>query len=101
MAAAEQVWRVPQDHPALAGHFPGRPIVPGALLLDHAVLLAQALVGGPTRRWAVAQAKFHSPCGPGEVLAFDFRQSASGSLVFSVRCAGREVASGILATMAE
>ena len=28
-------FRVEADHPALEGHFPGRPIVPGVVLLDE------------------------------------------------------------------
>ena len=28
-------FRVAADHPALPGHFPGRPIVPGVVILDH------------------------------------------------------------------
>ena len=50
MDTAEFVWAVPPDHPAFAGHFPGRPIVPGVVLLDQALLFAAQMrgeAGGP------------------------------------------------------
>ncbi len=90
------VWRVPLDHPAFAGHFPGRPIVPGVVLLDRALLLAQArntqLGGG----WQVGQAKFLSPCGPGDELVFELRPGPREGYVFTVRCGDRDVATGQL-----
>lgn len=96
MGSAESVWRVPPDHPAFAGHFPARPIVPGVVLLDHAILLAQGLHGGPVEGWRVDQTKFLSPCGPGEALHFALEVSARGAIVFRVSCEGRAVASGSL-----
>lgn len=33
----EQDLLIPADHPSAAGHFPGTPIIPGALLLDAVV----------------------------------------------------------------
>jgi 3-hydroxyacyl-[acyl-carrier-protein] dehydratase len=61
---------VAEDHPAFAGHFPGRPIVPGALLIDLAVLAIERASG--RRIAAVAQAKFLSPATPGEALVAAF-----------------------------
>lgn len=96
MAGLEATWRVPADHPAFAGHFPGRPIVPGVVLLDRALQLAQARQGGPVGGWQVTQVKFLSPCGPGDELAFAWRDGVRGGLAFSVRCGEREIASGSL-----
>jgi 3-hydroxyacyl-[acyl-carrier-protein] dehydratase len=41
-------FRVPVDHPALAGHFPGHPMVPGVVLLDRALTLIAARLEGLT-----------------------------------------------------
>jgi len=53
------------DHPCLPGHFPGRPLVPGVVLLDRVVAAIEAAHGplGPLR---LPQAKFVQPLLPGE-----------------------------------
>jgi 3-hydroxymyristoyl/3-hydroxydecanoyl-(acyl carrier protein) dehydratase len=96
MGALDPVWRVPADHPAFAGHFPGHPILPGVVLLDRAVLLAQQRLGADSAAWRVSQAKFLSPCGPGDELAFELQEGARGGWTFVVRCGERDVASGQL-----
>jgi 3-hydroxyacyl-[acyl-carrier-protein] dehydratase len=97
MATAEFVWAVPPDHPAFAGHFPARPIVPGVVLLDHALLFAAQMSGVvPAGGWQVAQAKFFVPVGPAQVLSFALHTTPRGAIAFSVRCADIEVAAGSL-----
>jgi 3-hydroxymyristoyl/3-hydroxydecanoyl-(acyl carrier protein) dehydratase len=57
---------VPADHPALAGHFPGRPVVPGVVLLEATL----AAVGG-SGAWtlqSIPTAKFLQPVLPGEQI---------------------------------
>lgn len=60
----EFAFSVPADHPALPGHFPDRPIVPGVLLLDRVISTLEATVGRPIVR--LEQIKFVSTLGPGE-----------------------------------
>jgi 3-hydroxymyristoyl/3-hydroxydecanoyl-(acyl carrier protein) dehydratase len=56
--------RFPASHPAFPGHFPGAPVVPGALLLG-AALEALGMGGAGTR---IASAKFLHPVAPGEEI---------------------------------
>ena len=57
MAEAEFLWTVPADHPAFPGHFPGRPIVSGVVLLDQAIRFAEILLGRPGLNWQVGNAE--------------------------------------------
>jgi 3-hydroxymyristoyl/3-hydroxydecanoyl-(acyl carrier protein) dehydratase len=84
------------DHPAFAGHFPDRPLVPGVLLLAHvleAVLADPVLAAavGPAPRLAVA--KFLAPVGPGVALAVRFETTPT-ALRFEVEAGGRGVGAG-------
>ncbi len=53
------------DHPCLPGHFPGRPIVPGVILLDR-VVDALELAQGMLPALRLPQVKFLKPLFPGQ-----------------------------------
>jgi 3-hydroxymyristoyl/3-hydroxydecanoyl-(acyl carrier protein) dehydratase len=59
---AESV-NVAPTHPALPGHFPGNPIVPGVVLLDR---IAAALEKDGSRLARIGVVKFLTPLKPGE-----------------------------------
>ena len=90
----ETTVRVPRDHPAFDGHFPGRPILPGVVLLAEA--LAALRAADVAAEWDVASAKFASPVEPGTQIAISHRGEASGRVRFEIRASGRLVASGVL-----
>lgn len=96
MAERDFHWCVPADHPAFPGHFPHRPIVPGVVLLDRAILFAEEMLGRPGLAWQVGNAKFFSPVGPAEALTFSLIQKPSGAIAFTVRASDRDVAAGSL-----
>jgi 3-hydroxyacyl-[acyl-carrier-protein] dehydratase len=55
---------VEPTHPALPGHFPGHPIVPGVLLLDHVLSAVTAELQRPVS--VLKQVKFAAALLPGE-----------------------------------
>src|ERR1700757_1069835 len=88
---------VPADHPCLAGHFPGDPIVPAVLLLDLGCALLTQLRPelGPLRE--VRAVKFMLPVRPGEPVQAVFTPGgAPGSLRFSCATAAGVAVQGQL-----
>ena len=79
---------VPADHPSLPGHFPGRPVVPGVVLLDAVFALAALR---PTR---LLRAKFAAPVGPDEAVEVAFTARGPNRLGFTCRCRGAVALSG-------
>ena len=84
------------DHPAFAGHFPGRPMLPGVALLAEAMEAAaadpiRARAIGPSPRLAVV--KFLQPVGPGAGLEIALRLEAR-AVAFSIGQGERTVATG-------
>ena len=65
MEYGKTVVSIPSDHPSLPGHFPGRPIVPGVLVLER-VLDAIESTHGPLGALRLPQVKFLQPLLPGE-----------------------------------
>jgi 3-hydroxyacyl-[acyl-carrier-protein] dehydratase len=85
---------VPTDHPCLAGHFPGEPVVPGVLLLEQ-VMLAIGMADDTPHR--LAWVKFQRPLLPGQEAIVLAGESA-GQWRFEVRHLQALLASGVLAS---
>ncbi len=63
-------------HPALPGHFPGNPVVPGVILLDH--VASAILAAHPGHRLAaLPQVKFLRPVRPGECVTITYQPGPS------------------------
>jgi 3-hydroxyacyl-[acyl-carrier-protein] dehydratase len=56
---------IPTDHPSLPGHFPGRPVVPGVVILERVIEAIEA-THGPLAALRLPQVKFTRPLLPDE-----------------------------------
>ena len=82
------------DHPAAQGHFPGDPIIPGAVLLNETLQAIAAGLGASLAPFRIASAKFLHPARPGDRLVIVFSHTAPGEIQFTCRVAGKTVLTG-------
>ena len=94
------VYRVRGDEPFLRGHFPGRPLMPGVILIEALAQLAGIIAQSDPeaarlddlRLAAVRSAKITGTTGPGSTL--DIEAEVTGRLGPLVQAAGRITSGG-------
>ena len=84
---------VPARHPALAGHFPGNPIVPGVLVLGAVISAAEEWLGATFGVDHLSYAKFLTPLKPDETARIELVLQAP-RLEFSVCRGSATIAKG-------
>ena len=95
MTTATEI-KIPLEHPAFAGHFPGTPIVPGVVLLDEALYAIAAHGGVSLADCTLVSVKFRSVVRPGQPIELRFDVTGPGGIRFDIRSADQSVASGII-----
>ena len=94
-AAASREFTVPADHPCLAGHFPGKPVVPAVMLLEFVGEALASVLGRNVRIASVPLAKFTSPLLPQQALRVALEvDEAARSARFKLTRDGAELATG-------
>lgn len=66
------------DHPALPGHFPGHPVVPGVIVLDRVLAAIEAANGAALGALRLPQVKFVQPLLPGEEARIEIEPVVTG-----------------------
>jgi 3-hydroxymyristoyl/3-hydroxydecanoyl-(acyl carrier protein) dehydratase len=87
------------DHAAYPGHFPGFPLLPGAVLLDEALCEIGRARQVDLREWRLGSVKFLGLVRPGDPLWLE-HSAHDGTIRFAITGAGRAVASGVLSRAA-
>lgn len=87
--------RILADHPSLAGHFPGTPIVPGVVVLDE-VAAALTQWRKSSRMIGISFVKFLTPIKPGQPFTIQFGAPENAQIDFCCRVDGRVVVEGRL-----
>lgn len=95
----ERVVSVSEDHPSLAGHFPGHPVVPGVVLLREVLDTLYQAHGMPLVVTGFPSVKFSAPLKPGEVITIRVEGETSTLATFSCQVDARPIASGSIAFM--
>ena len=73
------------SHPIFSGHFPERPIVPGACIVQIAEELAAQIYGHPVCFTSISDLKFRQPITPDQEILISIQKSTEP--IYKVQCA--------------
>jgi len=93
---SERIITISADHPSLAGHFPGHPVVPGVVMLGEIMKAIREMAKEHIEFIGMPSAKFLSPLNPGEPLTIRIDQQGDGTMEFTCTTGPRLIASGCL-----
>ncbi|MGH8146061.1 MAG: hydroxymyristoyl-ACP dehydratase [Rhodanobacteraceae bacterium] len=96
-AIAKSALRIELTHPALAGHFPGNPVVPGVVLLQRVASAWQVARGA---RIGKLDAKFMQPLLPEQDATIELHEDGAHARFSIVRADGTVLARGTLEPVA-
>jgi len=88
--------RIAASHPALSGHFPGHPIVPGVVVLEAVAAALPQHAGGAMRITGFPAVKFLAPLLPEQDFEVVFSTLRPGRVTFEIVASGDKLASGTL-----
>lgn len=92
--AEKLMHKIPASHPALPGHFPGHPIVPGVVILSEVWDSVVATAGRPLHCTGWPNVKFLAPLHPDEQFSIKVEFSGSETARFTCETAARPFAQG-------
>lgn len=93
---SQSVFFVRPDHPALAGHFPGNPVVPGVVVLNEVIRTLRLHAGDEWKVRGFPLVKFLRPLAPGQPCTIEFSRKNPTLIQFVCRSRGEIVATGQL-----
>lgn len=82
------------DHPAAQGHFPGNPVIPGAVLLSETLRAIETSLGVKLSPCRVRFAKFFRPARPGDRVLVTFSAYDEGGIRFGCTVGENTVLAG-------
>jgi 3-hydroxyacyl-[acyl-carrier-protein] dehydratase len=84
------------DHPAAQGHFPGDPIIPGAVVLSEALKAIETKLGVILFPCRIKAAKFFYPTRPGDRIRIEFTGAASDEIKIACSVEEKTVLTGVV-----